>query len=463
MKRLFLLLLVFAAGAYAAAAYLLGGQAREQYFSLLKDHERSGFVSLTNQSYERGFLTSRAATLVEVTMPAPDSGEGEEGTVRFTLRHELRHGPLPDLFHDISFGTALATMDTVVEPGDPAEGVGKLFAAVPELAQSRSTLRVGFSGEIQGGLTVPAFEKEEAGERLSWGGLAVNVVHVPLTGALQGDFSLPALAVAAAEGTVRLDGLSGSFDLVEALPFVYVGRAESSLASVNMTQPDAESVLLTDLRLSSQSSCDGNIAGFLQKLDITRVEIEGGAFGPLSCDIEARNLDALALSEFQTRLRLMAGSVGGEGADPEAFSAEVGELYLTLFTKLLAGKPELHISRLRVGTARGDLTGSLQVKSDAPAGQAVLNPLLLLPHVSAEAEVNATEELLVGLLGLDVRRQAPDAADADVDAMARQRFREQVEPLLAQGILIRDGATISGKASLSQGRLTVNGQTTPLF
>jgi hypothetical protein len=58
MKRLFLLLLVFAAGAYAAAAYLLGGQAREQYFSLLKDHEHSGFVSLTNQSYERGAFST---------------------------------------------------------------------------------------------------------------------------------------------------------------------------------------------------------------------------------------------------------------------------------------------------------------------------------------------------------------------------------------------------------------------
>ena len=44
----------------------------------------------------------------------------------------------------------------------------------------------------------------------------------------------------------------------------------------------------------------------LQKLDIARVEYRGGAFGPLSCDIEARNLDALALSEFQTRLRLLA-------------------------------------------------------------------------------------------------------------------------------------------------------------
>lgn len=464
MKRLFVLLLVFAAGAYAAAAYLLGGQAREQYFSLLKEHERSGPVSLTNQSYERGFLASRATTLVEIAVPGAEQGGGDSAaakTVRFTLRHELRHGPMPDLFDGFSFDTALATMESVVEPGDPGDDVGKLFAEIPELAQSRSTLRVGFSGEIAGDLTVPAFERNGGGgERLTWGGLTLNVVHEPMTGVLRGDFTLPGLSLAADRDRVGLDGLTGSFDLVEALPFVYVGRIDSAVASMNMTQPGAESVLVTDLRLSSESSCEGNLAGFLQKLDIARVEYGGGAFGPLSCDIEARNLDALALSEFQSRLRLLAGA---SGVDADALAAQVGELYVTLFGKLLAGKPELRISRLRLGTPRGDLTGSLQVRSDAPAGQAAVNPPLLLPYVEAEAELTAAEELLVGLLGLDVRREEPAVSDEAVDLLARQRFRDQIEPLLARGFLTRDGANITGRASLSQGRLTVNGQTMPLF
>lgn len=461
MKRLFVLLFVFAAGAYAAAAYLLGGQAREQYFSLLKEHERSGLVSLTNQYYERGFLASRAATLVEVAVPGAEQGGAAAKTVRFTLRHELRHGPMPDLFDGFSFDTALATMNSVVEPVDPGDDVGKLFAEIPELAQSRSTLRVGFSGEIKGDLTVPAFEKSGGeGERLTWGGLTLNIVHEPMTGAVRGDFSLPGLSMAADRGRVALDGLTGTFDLVEALPYLYVGRAEGAVASINMTQPGAESVLATDLRVSSESSCEANLAAMLQKLDIARVEYGGGAFGPLSCDFEARNLDALALSEFQSRLRLLAGA---SDVDADALSAQVGELYVTLFGKLLAGKPELRISRLRLGTARGDLTGSLQVRSDAPAGQAAVNPLLLLPYVEAEAELIASEELLVGLLGLDVRSQDPAATDEAVDLLARQRFRDQIEPLLARGFLTRDGVNITGRASLSQGHLTVNGQSTPLF
>lgn len=461
MKRLFVLLLVFAAGAYAAAAYLLGGQAREQYFSLLKEHERSGLVSLTNQYYERGFLASRAATLVEVAFPGAEQGGVAAKTVRFTLRHELRHGPMPDLFDGFSFDTALATMKSVVEPVDSGDDVGKLFAEIPELAQSRSTLRVGFSGEIKGDLTVPAFEKSGGeGERLTWGGLTLNIVHEPMTGAVKGDFSLPGLSMAADRGRVALDGLTGTFDLVEALPYLYVGRADGAVASINMTQPGAEGVLVTDLRVSSESSCEANLAAMLQKLDIARVEYGGGAFGPLSCDFEARNLDALALSEFQSRLRLLAGE---SDVDVDALSAQVGELYVTLFGKLLAGKPELRISRLRLGTARGDLTGSLQVRSDAPAGQAAVNPLLLLPYVEAEAELIASEELLVGLLGLDVRSQDPAATDEAVDLLARQRFRDQIEPLLARGFLTRDGANITGRASLSQGHLTVNGQSTPLF
>ena len=88
-------------------------------------------------------------------------------------------------------------------------------------------------------------------------GSAANVVHEPMTGVLRGDFTLPGLSLAADRDRVGLDGLTGSFDLVEALPFVYVGRVDSAVASMNMTQPGAESVLVTDLRLSSESSCEG--------------------------------------------------------------------------------------------------------------------------------------------------------------------------------------------------------------
>lgn len=459
MKRLLVLLLVFAAGAYAGAAYLLGGQAREQYFSLLKDHERSGFASLSNRYYERGFLSSRAATLVEVSVPDAGSGEAaaKTRTVRFTVRHELRHGPLPGLLGGGSLAPALADMESVVEPGEPGDDVAKLFTEIPELAQSRSELRVGFSGVIEGAQTVPAFAREKEGERLAWGGLRLDLVHEPMTGALRGRVSAPDLSLASDRGSVRLEGLASSFDLVEAMPFLYVGRLDSSVASINMTQPDAESVLVTDVRAASDSSCDGTVAGYLQKLDIAAVRYGDAAFGPLSCDIEARNLDALALSEFQTRLRLLAA------AGPETLSAQAGELYLTLFSKLLAGKPELRISRLRIGTARGDLTGSMQVRSDAPAGQAAVNPLLLLPYVQAEAELTAAEELLVGLLGLDAGGQVQAAPDAGADVLGRERFRQQVEPLLARGLLTRDGANITARASLSQGRLTVNGQPMPLF
>ena len=466
MKRILILLLVFAAGVYSGAAYMLGGQAREEYFSLLKENGASGLVSLSSQSYEQGFFRSTARTLVEIRVPeasvpgaSAQDQTADDRVFRFSLRHELRHGPLPDLLSDYSLAPALAVMDSVAEGAEPGQEVA-LFTEIPELAQSSSRMRIGFDGEVEGDLTVPAFEKSGAGERLSFGGLTVHVVHEPRSAVLRGDFSLPAMSMDAATGRFGVEGFSGTFDLKEALPLLYVGRVRSAVSAMNMTEPGAETLVVSDLRVASDSTCDGVTANFLQKFDIASVSYGKNAFGPLSCDVEARNLDAPALSEFQTRLRLLAEAHGG---DVDAISAQVGDLYLTLFAKLLAGQPELRISRLRLGTPMGDMTGSLLVRSEAPAGQAVANPLLLLPFMVAEAEVSTSEELLVGLVGLDLRSQEPAATDEEIERRARERVGEETSSLMARGLLVREGPNIVARAALRNGRLTVNGQEMPLF
>ena len=111
----------------------------------------------------------------------------------------------------------------------------------------------------------------------------------------------------------------------------------------------------------------------------------------------------------------------------------------------------------------GDMTGSLLVRSEAPAGQAVANPLLLLPFMVAEAEVSTSEDLLVGLVGLDLRSQEPAATDEEIERRARERVGEETGSLMARGLLVREGANIAARAALRNGRLTVNGQEMPLF
>ena len=460
MKKVMIMLLVFAAGVYSGAAYMLGGQAHEQYLALLRKHGTPGFVTLTNQSYERGFFRSTASTLVQITVPdAPAPSEKPGRVLSFSLRHDLRHGPLPDLSAGFSLTPALAVMDSVIEEPGAGEESG-LLAEFPELARSTSRVRIGFSGEIEGDLNVPAFERSRDQERISWGGLRIHVVHEPLTGSLRGDFGLPGMSLDANGGTFDMTDFSGTFDLQEALPLLYVGQIRSAVSAMNMTEPGAETLVVSDMRISSDSSSDGVTASFLQRFDIASVQYGEKTFGPLSCDVEARNLDAPALSEFQTRLRLLAEA---HGADVDAFSAQVGELYLTLFGKLMAGKPELRISRLRLGTPMGDMAGSLMVRSDAPGGQMAANPLLMLPFIEAEAEVSTSEELLVGLVGLDIRTQEPAMTDEEVEKRARERVGQETDSLLARGLLVREGSDIVARAALKKGRLTVNGQETPLF
>lgn len=464
MKKLFFGVLVLAA-VYAVSAYVLGGQVQERYLSELKDYERYGIFSISSQKYERGIFTSRAETLVEVAIPAGfDNGEGEARNASFVVQHVLRHGPVPVSGHGFSFRPGLAVVEsTLVASGAEKDG---LFARIPELAQSRSDLRIGFSGDVTGDLKIPGFELVVDDETLTWGGLDLHAVFTQADQAMRGDVTIPRLILKTSGGAVELNGLSSKFDLVEAVPLVFAGRVEASLAAMNMTQSGMDAISLKALRFSSNSTCDGVLLHYTQTADIEGIEVGEAAHGPVSFEAVARNLDALAVSEFQTRFQQLYRSAND--TDSDMFYSQAGELYGSLFSKLMRGSPEFSIPRLRVATSMGELTGALFVKLDAPGEEALSNPLLLIKHVDANVEMAVHETLLMGVMRMGIEQllvaaSGADAGVVDVDALVRQQYAEQVEPLLARNLIVRDGETIKTHASFAQGKLVVNGQEMPLF
>lgn len=464
MKKLFFGVLVLGA-VYAVSAYVLGGQVQERYLSELKDYERYGIFSFSNQKYERGVFSSSAETLVEVAIPAgSDSGEGEARNASFVVRHVFRHGPVPVTGHGFSFQPGLAVVEsTLVTSGAEQDG---LFARIPELAQSRSNLRIGFGGDVIGDLKIPGFDLVVDDETLTWGGLDLRAAFAQADQSVRGDVTIPRLILKTGGGVVELSGFSSTFDLVEAVPLVFAGRVEASLAAMNMTQSGMDTISLKALRFSSNSTCDGVLLHYTQTADIESIEVGEAAHGPVSFEVVCRNLDALAVSEFQTSFQQLYRSA--HDTDSDLFYSQAGELYGRLFSKLMRGTPEFSIPRLRVATSMGELTGALFVKLDAPGEEALSNPLLLIKHVDANVEMAVHETLLMGVMRMGIEQllgaaSGADAGAVDVDALVRQQYAEQVEPLLARKLIVRDGETIRTQASFAQGKLVVNGQEMPLF
>jgi Bacterial protein of unknown function (DUF945). len=93
---------------------------------------------------------------------------------------------------------------------------------------------------------------------------------------------------------------------------------------------------------------------------------------------------------------------------------------------------------------------------------------VLIKHVDANVEMAVHETLLMGVMRMGIEQllgaaSGADAGAVDVDALVRQQYAEQVEPLLARNLIVRDGESIKTQASFAQGKLVVNGQEMPLF
>jgi uncharacterized protein YdgA (DUF945 family) len=458
VKKFLFFLIVLALGAYAGAAYMFGGQAREQYFSALEKYERYGFFSLANQSYERGFFTSTAQTVVELRVPEGLADSNATGAVRFIVSHDLRHGPLTGEGADFFRKPGLMRVVSTVEPLTTDQMSQDLFSRIPELAQATSEVLVGFDGEVAGDVLVPAIDRTIDGEHVAWGGLALQGEYVPLIRSLRGEVTMPSLMVKTGDGTMELEALSSDFDLVEVLPLVYAGQVDVGISAMNFIPAEGDAVRVRNLRISSNSSCDGSLYNYAQVLGVESVNVSGSTYGPASCELAGKNIDAAALSEFQINLQQLYHSM--TDTDSEIFFDQVGELYAGLFTKILAGKPELHMPLLQVTTPMGEFTGAFSVKLLSPVADTALNPLLLLQHLEADAKMAAHEELLKGLLRIGLEKEH---VEGDLETVVQQRYAEQIEPLLARNLIVREDGSIKTQAMFAKGRLTVNGQDMPLF
>lgn len=454
MKKFAFGVIVLVLGAYAASAYILGGQTRDRYFSTLKKYERYGFVSLSNQGYEQGVFTSRAKTLVELRFPR-EAGETGGNATRFLIDHALRHGPLTPV--EGGLAPALARITSTVEPlAEP--GSQKIFNALPELARTVSEVHVGFGGDVAGDVRIPAIDRNIDGEHVAWGGLDLRAEYAPSSRSLRGRLNMPSLVVKAGEGSTDLQALTGEFDLVEVLPLVYAGRVDAGVSTMSIVPADGEDVRVRNLRLSSNSSCDGSLYSFVQNFGVESVTVGSSSYGPASCEMTGKNINATALSEFQASVQELYREM--DGTESDLLYDRVGQLYAGLFAKVLAGTPELAMTHLRIVTPSGDLKGAFSLKLLAPVADTGLNPLLLLQHLEAGAELAVHEELLKGMLRIGMEKEFDGE---NLEEMVRRRYAERIEPLVAQNLLVREGGILSGEALFSSGRLTVNGKEMPLF
>lgn len=482
-------LLVFLVTFWIGVTYVVGNKAKSYYMTLLDEPSQFGFVSLSNISYTRGFMQSHAETLMEINLGGDKSHEGEvqrkkepitsAGNIRIVFEHEIFHGPFPISNGPASrygFGPAIALFETRIKQLTPDPGkLEDYLEKIPELKHSLQVGRIRLDGTTDGLLEIPAFDYQDNNVRTSSGGLTSEIVYSPVSGTLSGAFTINRMAINAPElGHLAWQGLSGEFDMDRPLPMLYVGFSKTVVGGIRMEflSPENgqfERINMEDITVTSNSNFDGHMVKIEQNTTLGGLVIDGEKYGPLVIDVEVKNLDGRALSDFQQKV--VGVYQASASLDPELIAANVLPIYLDLFKTLLAGDPEIKLRNISLVTPRGQAQGSFEIKTTGIKNASFNNPVAVmkyLKNVESLANLSIDESLAKAILLQRVRSSIQQAQNLNLSekqsyALAKQQCDQQLEMMIEQNLIVRDGKKLKSVMSLKRGRLFLNGQLLPLL
>jgi len=479
MKRLLTIVVVlalFAGALFAGTTFWFGLQAERQYRDLLGQTWDLRYVRLADGGYERGFFKSKARTEVSIQAPSRARQAGgagqEEDLVRFTLVHNIDHGPWP-LWRSpdakFTLKPVQAVMETSIElNADTRARLEKALGEVPELAGTKlwTTLLLAGNGKTQ--LVVPAFHRKagQAGKVLvDWQGLDAEMTFTSDLKGFVGSLTAPGLRIEANEDHLRVKGVACSFDIHEGIQGLYLGNASWGVDDVEFSargQGEEKPFSATGINLKTSSKASNGAVDYAMALAVNQLTTQNTPYGPGICQLELRNLDAQTLKRLGRTMEEVQAEVSQRS--PEEISRMMVARYAQILPGFLKSSPEIEMTRLSFKTKDGELTGKAKVVVDGAKASALGNPLLLLSALRAHAEFTVTDRLLEQILESTYENEITADQEADggggseqaIKALAAAKAGERLNNLSARKMLLHEGHIYKASAAYQQGTLTVN-------
>jgi uncharacterized protein YdgA (DUF945 family) len=470
-------LVVLLLGLWAAATYWFGTKTEQRYHALLKQASQYQYLKLLNESYSRGFLGSKARTVVEIHTP-PGAATGIQ-PFRFTLAHDITHGPisfgkLPD--GNWYFKPLMAIIETRLVLGPETQSqLAEVYAQVPEMASMRDYTVIHLDGQGTEHFLIPAFRHALGNENpatVDWKGLSFQVNFTADLKRFTGSFSVPGLEVMAKDGDLRIQEVKSVFDYHEGTSGVSLGDASFDIAGMEFIDKQGDAARAFFIRaftINTSNKASGDNLNCVVGIRTEQVKVGETQYGPGIFEIELRNLDAASIARLQQAVRELQ-------TQPQQPSAEQMQMmmlakYAEILPGLLKKSPELEITQLRVKTSEGDFTGKAKIAFDGTKAESTQNLLALATALTAQAEFKVGEGLLHSVAASVMKEniiaekrgeQGGVPSDQEVKALATARIDEQLNALVAQNILVKGNDNYQASASYKAGAIVLNGRPLPL-
>lgn len=457
---------VAAAIAVPASAWWMGRTIESAYEEQYRQVAELPYLKVVERRYERGLFSATDTVTLELDkswlkdMLSDEAAAGLSNArdLRFTLRTDISHGPLPGW---TTFGAGEADVHLVLDD-DTRQKVAKLFGDKPPVS---AHVKFNFDGGGVASMTSPAFEFTEpdsaGAETVSWGGAHLILDFTANLGRYTMQFDLPRLEVRAPNGKLLFSDLSVSGEQYR--PFddnelFYAGTMRLTLDELHIQglargsfDPEAnDSFTMGNLVYDIDMPMQGDFLDISARLGAQDFRVGAQNYGPVHYDVSLLRLHGRTVAGIYRDLM-------ENYYDPsrqQAFANNPALLFEPLaepMLSLLQHNPELRLDRLSFNSPHGTASLSARARFNDLKPEDVNNPFALMFKLDASGAISLPFDLLDQM-------QRMNAETNEEALLMSMNLSQQVDSLVGQGYVQREGKQLSSRIAFKDGQLTVNDQ-----
>lgn len=434
-----------------ALPYWFGMEAEKNYSAILDQLSRHSGMSLSSRNYQRGWLGSTAETVIRLP----------ETKWEIVAHHHITHGPLP--INRVKSGNwqpvqAHITSQLHFTAQDKS-------VAIPPVSTD-ITFRLNGAGTLHAEMP-PLRKIGDQNQVIDWRGMKVNMTFDREWKKIRLDAHMPALTLTTAgKDEFSLSKISLNSDMHEGTAGYFFG--DGALTVGHMVFSGAAGRLnLQELEVSSSTKPAGENVNMIVRYQFVEARTGEESYGPGQLVMELRHLDAAALVKFKKEV----DGLYRRKLPPTQAAMMIAGKGLELIGTLAKKAPELEITRLRLKTREGEISGKAKFVLDGRKKNLSQNPMLMLTSIAGDVELSlppaVVKQLLAPQIRSDIEAYRNNAlSERDMTQLDSETMEKIVERAYPQylrrneftRLLIEDNGRYRLKLSLRHGQVLLNGQ-----
>lgn len=421
-----------------ATSYYIGGKVQESIEHTADTWSSEDGFTVRVLDYQRGLLSSKAQTLW--------SFSSEDEPYDITVTHDILHGPWP-------MGKAAKVVSQFLLPDDSDP---LLLEALQKRAPLEWTVTADWSGETVHTMFSPNFSTNfEDASSLTWGGLQAEWTLSAAHDRTQGFVRMPLLRVKVEDGSrMDMEDTEITFDThsPEGYSF-WVGPTVVKLGLLAVQDAESDAQLkLHQLQLTATNTLQDNLVQSGLDAHLEQIAANTYSIENLALQMHFNNINATWLDQLMQWMQA--------GSDVQDMT------WLRSLPLLLAGKPELAITRLSMQSADGPIALSARIAYTGTNPEAFNPGTDLEGQLSTSMPVSAMTQLLESKVRNDylqlLEQMELDLDESELQASIDAGIEKRLKILLEQGVLQKKGDMLDATLIFSGGAFNLNNRSQSL-